>query len=190
MIEPSPLPMGEGFAALRRCAVRTGRLLRGRQIHEPRNNVGRTVAWADGTNSVIYRETVVDRRSAGSPTALAVCFRLRGVRSARAHSLFRSESELNTILFAGFPGFISKLWFAHDATGEYRGLYDWDGPALAEAYVRALWWALILVSVRSSIQHIVLPGVHRDDLLRDPHTADTAAPDAVTAWWRPVGPEA
>jgi hypothetical protein len=28
--------------------------------------------------------------------------------------LFRAESLLNTPLFVGFPGFVSKLWLAHD----------------------------------------------------------------------------
>jgi hypothetical protein len=28
--------------------------------------------------------------------------------------VFRAESILNTPLFAGFPGFVSKLWLAHD----------------------------------------------------------------------------
>ena len=50
-----------------------------------------------------------------------VSFRLRRVRSERLHRLFRLESELNTILFAGFPGFVSKLWFVNDERGVYQG---------------------------------------------------------------------
>src|SRR5262245_45796041 len=79
-------------------------------------------------------------------------FRLRWVHG-RGHRLFRLESLLNTPLFVGFPGFVSKLWLAHDENRVYRGLYEWDGPDLAEAYVRALWWALIVVSERDSIRH-------------------------------------
>ncbi len=58
--------------------------------------------------------------------------------SGTANQLFRLESVLNTPLFAGFPGFVSKLWLAHDQRGVYRGLYEWDGAERATAYVRAL----------------------------------------------------
>jgi len=164
-------------------------LLGQRRIRQPRRNVGRRCSFADGTTAVVYRETVVDRAAWASPTVLVVSFRLRHVQSARAHALFRSESELNTVLFVGFRGFVSKLWFAHDEHGVYRGLYDWDDPALAEGYVRALWWALRVVSVPESIHYAVLPGLRRDDLLRDPHLADAVEPEERDAWWRLVAVE-
>src|SRR5205814_1990014 len=144
------------------------------------------VRWADGTTSTVYRETEADVTPTDTPSTLVVSFRLRGVRSGRVHHLFLLESELNTILFAGFPGFASKLWFANDERGVYRGLYDWRDPASAEAYVRALWWALIVVSEPSSIHCAVLPGIRRDDLLKLPNLADDIAPDELTAWWRPA----
>jgi hypothetical protein len=186
MIERPPLRMWEGLGALGRCAVRTAELIATRRLHEPSANVGRRVAWADGSTAVVYRETVADVTPTDTPTTLVVSFRLRGVRRERLHRLFRLESELNTILFAGFPGFVSKLWFANDERGVYRGLYDWRDPASAEEYVRALWWALIVVSERTSIHYDVLPGIRRDDLLKIPHLADDVAPDEPTAWWRPV----
>ena len=74
---------------------------------------------------------------------------------------------LDTPLFVGFPGFVSKLWLTRDEHGVYRGLYDWDGAAAAERYARSLRWVLVLVSVRGSIHHLVLPGVRRDELLTD-----------------------
>jgi hypothetical protein len=83
-----------------------------------------------------------------------VAFRLRGVRG-RGNALFRRESELNTPLFVGFDGFVSKLWLAHDDRGTYRGLYEWDGARPAEAYARALWRVLALVSVRGSIAGVL-----------------------------------
>jgi hypothetical protein len=88
-------------------------------------------------------------------------------------------------LFAGFPGFVSKLWFANDERGVYRGLHNWRDPASAEAYVRSLWWALIVVSKRASIHYAVLPGIRWDDLLKVPHLADDVAVDEPTAWWPP-----
>ena len=69
------------------------------------------------------------------PPVLVVAFRLRWVRG-RGHALFRAESLLNTPLFVGFPGFVSKLWLAHDENGAYRGFYQWNG-ATRRCYVRA-----------------------------------------------------
>jgi len=171
---------GAGMRALGRCAVRTADLVIRERLHEPRGNVGRAVRWADGTMSTVYRETTTDHEPA-EPCTLVVRFRLRGVHRPALHALFRFESELNTVLFAGFPGFVSKLWFTADDRGVYRGVYDWDGVAAAHAYVRALWWALMVVSVRSSIEHVAIPGVRRDAFLRNPSIAEGAP-----AWGRPL----
>ena len=186
MIEKGHVPLGPGLESLAACAVRASVLLAQRRVHQPRGHVGQRCAFADGTTGVVYRETVVDGPAPTSPAVLVVSFQLRHVRTARAHALFRLESELNTVLFVGFPGFVSKLWLRHDERGVYRGLYDWDGPALAEQYVQALWWALRVVSVPESIHYAVLPGLRRDDLLANPALADGRAPEEAAAWWRLV----
>jgi hypothetical protein len=142
--------------------------------------------FADGTSARVYRETVVDRPVPVDPCVLVVEFRLRAVRG-RGHALFRWESLLNTPLFVGFPGFVSKLWLANDAHGVYRGVYDWDGPARAEAYARALWRVLALVSRPESIHYRVLPGVRRGDLLADPGLLEREEPSEAGNWWRLVG---
>jgi hypothetical protein len=134
----------------------------------------------------VYRETVVDRLPATDPCVLVVAFRLRGVRG-RGHALFRWESWFNTPLFVGFPGFVSKLWLAHDEFGTYRGLYEWDGAESAEAYARALWRVLELVSVRGSIHYQVVPGLRRDEVLADPRVLDPVEPTDKGSWWRMVG---
>lgn len=84
--------------------------------------------------------------------------------------MFRLESELNTVLFAGFSGLVSKLWLRHDER---------------HVYVRALWWVLALVSEPGSIHYAVLPGLERNQVLADPALVDTvvAAPGG---WWRPA----
>src|SRR5262245_29951721 len=120
MNEPVRLPFGEGMAALGRCFGRTLRLLRRRAVHLPREMVGRRFRFADGTSSVVYRETVVDRSEPADPCVLVVSFRLRWVHGW-GHRLFRLESLLNTPLFVGFPGFVPKLWLAHDENRVYRG---------------------------------------------------------------------
>ena len=54
-----------------------------------------------------------------------------------------------------------------------------DGAQQAEHYARALWRVLALVSVSGSIHYRVLPGLWRDDLLRDPGVSA----DETDAWW-------
>ena len=159
--------LGAALRSVARCAAVSAVLLVRGRIRRPTDRIGTVLRLPDGTSSRVYRETVLDRDPAAEPCALVVTFRLRGVHG-RGHAWFRRESLLNTVLFVGFPGFVSKLWLTHDENGVYRGLYDWDGARAAERYARSLWWVLALVSVRGSIHHLVLPGVHRDDLLVAP----------------------
>jgi hypothetical protein len=156
------------------CAGRTAVLLARRRIGLPRERVGLRVRFGDGSSSWVYRETVLERPAPRDPCVLIVQFRLRFVRGL-GHRLFRAESLLNTPLFAGFPGFVSKLWFAADEFGVYRGCYDWDGPDRADAYVRALWWPLALVSDLESIRYQVLPGLRRDEVIADPSNIEEPA---------------
>lgn len=169
-----------------RSVLVTAGMLRRREVLQPRDKVGRIIAFADGTSGRVYRETAVRRRPA-APCVLVVSFRLRLVRG-RAHPVFRAESLLNTPLFVGFPGFVSKLWLAHDARGLYRGLYEWDGPARADAYARSLWRVLELVSQPGSIDYRVLPGLGRDAVLAEPALLDrfAATDEGGAAWWRVV----
>jgi hypothetical protein len=181
-VDQHPLPFSTAVVDLARCVARSAALIGRGAVRQPRDAVGRRVTFADGTSARIYRETVVDRAPA-VPCTLVVEFRLRFVRGS-GHAMFRAESLLNTPLFVGFPGFVTKWWLAHDENGVYRGLYDWDGPERAASYARALWWVLILVSVRSSIRWQVLPGVRRDDLVDAANLVGPTGDDH--RWWRPV----
>ena len=174
--EQVPLCRRAALTALTRCVRRTARLLRQRRVHLPSERVGLRYGFADGTSARVYRDTVVDRGPTQDPCVLVVEFRLRLVRGW-GHTLFRWESLLNTPLFVGFPGFVSKLWMTCDEHGRYRGVYEWDGPQLAVDYARALWRVLALVSVRGSIHYHVLPRLHRSDL-----PLEAAGP----SWWCPV----
>jgi hypothetical protein len=180
-----PLPQVAAWRAVAMCAGATAGMLWRGQIHLPAGHVGKRIRFADGTTAPVYRETVVDRGPIQDPCALVVEFRLRVVRG-RGHTLFRWESLLNTPLFVGFPGFVSKLWLAHDEHGRYRGIYEWDGSFLADCYARALWRVLALVSVPGSIHYVVLLGLHRDDLVTDSRKPGATA-SGEGAWWRPVG---
>ena len=144
--ERPPLPYPAALRALAACCASTARLFRRHRLRLPVRWVGTHAHFADGTSARVYRETIADRGTTLDPCVLVVEFRLRAVRG-RGHAAFRWESLLNTPLFAGFPGFCSKLWLADDERGRYRGLYEWDDPRLAENYARALWRVLALVSV-------------------------------------------
>jgi hypothetical protein len=185
MNEQTPLPVRIAALGVLRCVGSTCRLLAQRRLHLPRQHVGLRLFFADGTSAPVYRETVAERGPTRVPCVLIVEFRLQLVRGW-GHTLFRWESLLNTPLFAGFPGFASKLWLAHDQHGVYRGVYEWDGPARAEYYARCLWRILAIGSVPGSIHYMVLPGLRRDDVLKDPHVLDDRVPDEQSAWWRAV----
>ena len=174
-----PLRLPAAARAVLGSILRTAALLAGRRIRQPRTHVGDVLHFADGTSARVYRETLVRRPPTRAPAVLAVTFRLRAIRG-RGHRVFRIESLLNTPLFVGFPGFVSKLWLAHDERGRYRGLYEWDDPSLADSYARSLWWVLSLVCPRDSIRYTILPG-RRRDAPADPGPTGTADRD----WWRP-----
>jgi hypothetical protein len=153
-------------------------------MHLPTQWVRTRLRFADGTSAPVYRETVIDYGAASARCVLVVTFTLRGVRGW-GHAGFRAESLLNTVLFAGFPGLVSKLWLANDSLGRYRGVYEWDGPELADRYARTLWRVLALVSVPGSIHYVVLPGRARDVFLREPQATGGLAAEQPT-WWRVV----
>jgi len=178
--ERPPLPYPVALRALAGCCATTARLLRRHRLRLPARWVGTQLHFADGTSARVYRETVADRGATQDPCVLVVEVRLRTVRG-RGHAAFRWESLLNTPLFAGFPGFCSKLWLADDERGRYRGVYEWDDPGLAENYARALWRVLALVSVPGSIHYVVLPGLRRDAVLDQPQLLG-----GDEAWWRLV----
>jgi hypothetical protein len=183
---PSTEPHARPVAAraVARCALETTRLLARHRIRQPRANVGRVLAFADGTTARVYRETTVVDAPPEDRCTLFVRFTLRWVRAG--HAAFRAESELNTPLFAGSPGFVSKLWCTHDANDAYRGIYEWSRPDRAEHYARCLWRVLELVSVPGSIDFVVVPGRRRDNVLVDSRLLDATWPDEPHAWWRPA----
>jgi hypothetical protein len=181
----APLPNRVAVRALISCAASTADLLVHRRMHLPREHVGMRLRFADGTSAWVFRETIVDRGPTVDPCVLVVEFRLHLVRGF-GHTLFRWESLLNTPLFVGFPGFVSKLWMANDEHDVYRGVYEWDAPSRAEFYARCLWRVLALGCVAGSIHYRVIPGLRRDQVLADPGVLNTSAPTDAAAWWRPV----
>jgi hypothetical protein len=173
-------PATRAFAS---SVLTTGRLLVRGRLRSPRSPVGRRIAFADGTSFRVYRETIRVADNA-DPSVLIVRFRLPLVGHSRLlHALFRAESLANTPLFAGFPGFRTKLWLTDERTGEYRGLYDWDGPERAWAYATTLMALLRLVSVPGSPAFHVEPRVGRDEYLRGRGMVGGAGDAPAGPWW-------
>lgn len=166
-------------------AVVTGRLLLEHRLSTPATWVGARLSFADGTTSVVFRESWRDGGRARDPALLLVRFRLRWVDGmAPLHAVFRTTSIVNTPLFAGFPGFAAKLWLTDPTTGVYRGVYEWDRVERAIDYVEALERVLALVCVRGSVDYHVVPGVRRDEFLADPAGVVSAEADTVeNRWW-------
>lgn len=156
MNEPT---LREVLVSVARCATSTVRLLAARRLAMPRDRVGTEFAFADGSRSVVFRETVARNRSPEESVLLLVSFRLRFIgRNRLAHKVFRVTCVVDTPLFAGFPGFRSKYWLADLETGDYRGAYDWNGAAAAEHYARVLSRILALVTVLGSVRWRIVPG--------------------------------
>ena len=181
IMERPPLPYLAALGAEVSCVTATARLLRQRRIHLPAGHVGARLHFTDGTSGRVYRETVIDRGATASPCVLVVEFRLRAVRG-RGHALFRWESLLNTPLFAGFPAWSRSCGWPPTSAAATGACMSGMAPRRAEAYARALWRVLALVSVPGSIHYVVLPGLSRDELLARPQ----GPADAVGAadWWR------
>lgn len=173
--------------AVGRCVVVSVDLIVRGRVHLRMEHRGWSIRFADGSMARVFRETVVDDPPSTDRCVLVVSFRLRGV-SGCGHRLFEAESLLNTVLFVGFPGFVSKLWMAADGSDLYRGIYEWDDTRLAEGYARTLSRVLSRVSRPGSVDYHVLPGCGRDDLLRDDgcHVPVAVGPGSGHEWWRPV----
>src|SRR5262245_59595008 len=108
----------ESVRAFASCALVTAALLATRELELPRQNVGRRLSFADETTSRVYRETIRRGVPTRDPALLVVRFRLRLIgNNPLLHAAFRAESILNTVLFAGFRGFRSKLWCTDLQTG-------------------------------------------------------------------------
>ncbi|MBJ8347044.1 hypothetical protein [Antrihabitans sp. YC2-6] len=150
--------------AVMKSAMRFVALMVAGRILQPRRHVGGRLVFADGTTARVFRETTVRDAPPTDLAVLVVEFRLRWVHGFM-HRLFRWESLLNTPLFVGFPGFVSKLWLAHDEHEVYRGIYQWSGPERAEAYAMALSRLLQPVCVRGSIAYHILPGLDRAEFV-------------------------
>ena len=163
-----------------------GGLVAGRRLTSPKNNLGARLRFADGSSSFVVRETSVTTPGTSDPTLLVIQFRLAALGSNRLlHGAFRRECVIHTPLFAGFPGFRSKLWLDDIETGVYRGVYQWQGGELARHYAARMVGLLAPFSTAGTARYRVVEGVRRDEFLLRPETVQT---DAEGDWWRLAEP--
>jgi hypothetical protein len=155
-------------------------------LTSPKGNVGARLTFADGSSSFVFRETAAADVSTSDPTLLVIQFRLAMLGSDHLlHAAFRRECVLHTPLFAGFPGFRSKLWIDDIDTGVYRGIYQWQGGDLARHYAARMVALLRPFSNAGTARYQVVEGVVRDEFLLRPEVAPTQPDDG---WWRLAEP--
>ena len=169
-----------------RCVRTWGGLVARRRLVSPKENLGARLTFADGSSSFVFRETAVTEAATTDPALLVIQFRLAALGSNQLlHAGFRRECVLHTPLFAGFPGFRSKLWIDDVETGVYRGVYQWEGADLARHYATRMVGLLAPFSNAGTARCQVVERLRRDDFLLHPELA----PDDVEGdWWRLAGP--
>ena len=122
-----------------RCLLVTIALLGRRRLHLRPGSIGQARYLPDGRRFDVYRETERTSDVASTePVTLSVWFHLRGISGgARVRQrAFERVSLVNTMLFAGVDGFLTKLWMVDPATGDWAGLYTWDTAERADRYGR------------------------------------------------------
>lgn len=131
------------------------------------------MALPDGRCYVVFRETSCDQDDAAAPVTLAVWFRLRsippGARIRRR--LFERLCILNTLVFAGFDGYLVKLWMVNPTTSDYAGLYSWSSAEAAGRYGRYITSILRPLSVAASIGYEVLPELTLSEYLSSEYSS-------------------
>jgi hypothetical protein len=149
-------------------------------VASPKEWVGVALQFQDGTSPFVFRETVRRKASTDDPAVIVIQFRLRFLGSNLSlHAAFRRECILHTPLFAGFPGFCSKLWADDLRTGVYAGIYEWQGADLASHYAERMVGLLSPFSNPGTARYHVIEGRRRDDFL----TSWSEAGDSGT-WWQ------
>lgn len=152
------------------------------QLSRPTEYLGAVLHFLDGTASTVFRETRTADVPMHDPVLLTIEFRLAPLDDiAFLHAGFRYECLLHTPLFAGFPGFRSKLWLADDATRMYRGIYEWDGEALARDYASRMVALLRPFSNHGTAQFHVAVGLRRSTYLSEPGVVSEQSGDE---WWQ------
>jgi hypothetical protein len=157
-----------------------GALVTRSRLASPKTWVGVRMRFEDGTSPFVFRETLLREARTDDPAVLVIQFRLAFLGSGRyLHAAFRRECVLHTPLFAGFPGFRSKLWADDIRTGVYAGLYEWQDAGLATHYATRMVGLLSPFSNPGTARYKVIEHLRRDDFLADRGRTRKSPGD----WW-------
>jgi hypothetical protein len=158
------------------------------RLARPADHLEARLGFRDETTSRVFRETCVVGATTADPVLLVIRFRLAFLDDlAPLHAGFRRECLIHTPLFAGFPGFRSKLWLEDEDTRIYRGVYQWDGEKDAAIYAARMVGLLAPFSNRGTARFQLVPGLTRSDYLLDPDATTGGGSDG---WWRLAHPAA
>lgn len=137
--------------------------------------------FQDGTSPFVFRETARWAATTDDPSVVVIQFRLAFLGSnPTLHAAFRRECVLHTPLFAGFPGFRSKLWADDVRTGVYAGIYEWEGADRARHYAERMVALLAPFSTAGTARYHVVEDRHRDDFLSD---WGERSESGASVWW-------
>lgn len=144
--------------ALLSCA-RTVTLLARRRLHLGGPRLGAIATLPGDRRFTVFRESSCDSAPPGERVTLAVWFHLRGIPpgSRFRRRAFERLCVMNTVLFAGFTGYVVKLWMVDPRTADFAGLYTWSGVDHAEIYADYITRVLEPVSVAGSVGHALIP---------------------------------
>jgi hypothetical protein len=172
------------FGDFARCAKAWGILATQRKLGSPKKWVGVGLRFEDGTSPFVFRETALREVRTDDPAVLVIQFRLAFLGSNRhLHAAFRRECVLHTPLFAGFPGFRSKLWADDVNTGVFAGVYEWQSARLATEYAERMVALLAPFSNPGTARYHVIERLRRNDYLAvRGATRDRSA----SSWWQLV----
>jgi hypothetical protein len=102
------------------------------RVRFPRDRLGELI---DGENGfTIFRQMTLEPKTAQPKRAGAVL----SVRFQFKRFSPKTNRRLSIIpipFIVAQPGFRSKTWAFQEETGEFQGLYEWDTPQGAEAYM-------------------------------------------------------
>ena len=167
VVDRPRFPLRRALRSLSSCVVRTGVLLLRRAISQPTARVGQVLRFADGSHGRVYRETVVEGAGSDDPVVLI------------------AESELNTPLFVGFPGFVSKLWLARPTrTPCTEGSTNGTAPGAANVHVARSGGSSHWSARRARFTTWFCRGCGVTTFLRTARSSMALRPAGRAAWWR------
>ncbi|WP_414469712.1 hypothetical protein [Methanobacterium sp. ACI-7] len=103
-----------------------------RNVHFPKEKIGKNIIMEDGQEFTIFREAVIDKKS-HSPAVFKVRFLLSGMTPENNIRF----SWLPVPFFIGLPGFEAKVWTLNYKNNYFQGIYQWKNEEYAKKYSKS-----------------------------------------------------